>query len=114
MANIFQEIAGFLKNGAADITKAVAWIGNIGSDFEKVIKAGVTVLPAALSSLVVVISDVENLALLASGAVGSDGLNFPMDSAVYIAFEKLLSDLKPLGSQLKADVAAIEAAVKTA
>lgn len=113
MANIFQEISGFLKNGAADIVKAVAWLGTIGSDFEKVVKAGVAVVPATLSSLVVVINDVENLALLTSGSVGAGGLNFPEDSAAFKAFEQLLSDLKPLGSQLKADVIAIEAALQT-
>lgn len=110
MANIFQEIAGFLKNGAADITKAVAWLGHIATDIEKVFEAGIKVAPVTISAIVVVINDIENLAMLTSGAVGADGLNFPMDSAAYAAFEQLLKDLKSLGTQIKADVAILEAA----
>lgn len=113
MASIFDEIAGFLKNGAADIVKAIAWLGHIATDIEQVFKAGIAVAPVTIAAIVVVINDVENLALLTSGAVGADGLNFPEDSAAYAAFEQLLKDLKTLGTQIKADVAALEAAPTT-
>jgi hypothetical protein len=110
MANIFTEIAGFLKDGAADIVKAVAWVGHIATDVEKLFASGVLVGPPTISAIVTVINDVENLALLASGAVGADGLNFTADSAVYAAFEQLLKDLKTLGTQINTDIGSIETA----
>lgn len=112
MANIFQEISGFLKDGASDIAKGVAWIGNIGKKVEAIFQEGAKLEPQTAADVVLVIGDVENLATLSAGAVGAEGINFAADSAAYAAFQKLLTDLKTLGTNLKGDVASLEQAAK--
>jgi hypothetical protein len=104
MANIFQEIA-------ADLVKGEALFGKIAAAVELKFEEGVKLAPQTAADLVEIVGDVENLGTLGAGAVGSSGINFDADSAAYAAFEKLLTDLKTLGSNLKADVAALKGQV---
>lgn len=108
MSNIFEEIGEALKDGAADIAKGEAWIGHIAKDIETAFEAEVKLAPETAAALSLVVGDVENLAILSAGAVSSEGLNFAADSLAYVAFQKLMSDLKHLGGQIKTDVAALK------
>jgi hypothetical protein len=108
VANIFQEIAGFLVKGAQEIASGAAWIGRISTDTKTILTEGGTLAPKTVADVVLVIEDVESLATLAAGAVSSEGVNFVVDSATYAAFNKLVNDLKTLGTTLKSDVQQLE------
>jgi hypothetical protein len=86
MANPFTDIENALIAAGKFITSLASGIG-------KLFAAEKALAPAVATSIVTLVGDLESLIALSASAVGTDGLNFPADSAAYTQFLKVKADV---------------------
>ena len=106
--NVFQKIGVKIADFAKWFAGSVQSVVGLAVRVESILKAGKPLEKPFISGLSTVIADVEALLAASSGAVSSDGLNFPADSKVYTGFVTLVDDFKKLAPIVEQAIALLE------
>ena len=93
---------------AKDFALAVAHVFGLARKVEVILKNEQPLAKPMIDGITLVIGDVETLLAAAQVAFTDGGLNFPVDSAAYQAFMKLLADAKALVPVVEDELAVLE------
>lgn len=93
---------------AKDFALAVAHVFGLARRVELILKNEQPLAKPMIDGITTVIADVETLLGEAQTAFTDGGLNFPVDSAAYQAFMRLLADSKALVPIVEDELAAME------
>lgn len=93
---------------AVDFALAVAHLFGLAKRLEIILRAEKPLADQLIKGVTLVIGDVETLLAEAQTAFTDGGLNFPVDSAAYQSFLKLLADARALVPIVEDELAALE------